>query len=123
MTNATRADLFGFLTIVAQILWCVWIAATTTKQAVVVSCLAGFCLLPCIAFTLAPFLNGLRRVYVKEDEPSLESGDHSSQFRDRSGLGNFSFVHTMANGAPNSSGVLYSHSAPTPSPYGAPYRF
>src|SRR6266511_3846857 len=100
MTNATRADLFGFLTIVAQILWCVWIAATTTKQAVVVSCLAGFCLLPCIAFTLAPFLTRLRRVYVKdEEEASLESGYQISQLQ--GGSGNFSLVPTT-HGAPNS---------------------
>lgn len=66
--------LFGFWTVVAQILLSVWIQASHLT-AIVASCLGVFCLLPCIAFVLAPAITGLSNSHAERDaekgEPAL----------------------------------------------------
>jgi hypothetical protein len=59
--------LFGFWSIIAQILLFVWTQLSgNRKTAIAVSCLGAFCLLPWIAFIFAPLVNGLSSVRANE---------------------------------------------------------
>jgi signal transduction histidine kinase len=61
--------LFGFWSIIAQILLFVWTQLNGNRHtAIAVSALAVFCLLPWIAFTIAPLVNSLTSVRATEDE-------------------------------------------------------
>jgi hypothetical protein len=61
--------LFGFWSIIAQILLFVWTQLNGNRHtAIAVSALAVFCLLPWIAFIVAPLVNSLTSVRATEDE-------------------------------------------------------
>ncbi|KAF9530360.1 hypothetical protein CPB83DRAFT_176153 [Crepidotus variabilis] len=58
--------LCGFWAILAQILIFAWVQ-TSSQTKIVVTCIAAFCLLPCVAFILAPVINGLSNIKGRED--------------------------------------------------------
>jgi len=66
--------LFGFWSIIAQILLFVWTQLGNRKTAIAISTLGAFCLLPWIAFILAPLVNGLSSFRANENDEEAGFG-------------------------------------------------